>query len=162
MIACLIAGVTSAETFMVVGSALFTRNFYVHAVPGCSDRHYLWVGRLASGGLLVLGVVLAVRAESVTQLVLGSVKVIGLLGAAFWLGVVWRRANAAGVWAGFLGSLVVWALTSAETPAVAMAIGDRAARSISAIAAGLSLRGLSEPGQIVVTLAMEFGLLILV
>ena len=36
---------------------------------------------------------------------LGSVKVIGLLGAAFWLGVVWRRASAAGVWASFMGSL---------------------------------------------------------
>ena len=96
MIACLIAGVTSAETFMVGGSALFTRNFYVHAVPGRSDTHYLWVGRLARGGLLVLGILLAVRAESVTQLVLGSVKLIGLLGAAFWLGVVWRRATAAG------------------------------------------------------------------
>ena len=66
MIACLIAGVTSAETFMVGGSALFTRNFYVHAVAGRSDTHYLWVGRLASGGLLALGIVLAVRAESVT------------------------------------------------------------------------------------------------
>ena len=49
MIACLIAGVTSAETFMVGGSALFTRNFYVHAVPGRSDAHYLWVGRLGRG-----------------------------------------------------------------------------------------------------------------
>ena len=61
MIACLIAGVTSAETFMVGGSALFTRNFYVHAVPGRSHTHYLWVGRLASGGLLALGILLAVR-----------------------------------------------------------------------------------------------------
>src|SRR5262249_2808919 len=48
LIACLIAGVTSAETFMVVGSALFTRNLYVHAVPGRSDVHDLRVGRLAS------------------------------------------------------------------------------------------------------------------
>ena len=115
MIACLIAGVTSAETFMVGGSALFTRNFYVHAVPGRSDYHYLWVGRLASGGLLALGIMLAVRAESVTQLVLGSVKLIGLLGAAFWLGVVWRRATAAAVWSSFLGSLLVWAVMSAES-----------------------------------------------
>ena len=47
MIACLIAGVTSAETFMVGGSALFTRNFYVHAVPNRS-AHPLSLGR-ASG-----------------------------------------------------------------------------------------------------------------
>ena len=84
----------AAETFMVGGSALFTRNFYVHAVPRRSDTHYLWVGRLAAGGLLVLGITLAVWAQSVTQLVVGSVKFIGLLGAAFWLGVVWRARQA--------------------------------------------------------------------
>ena len=121
MIACLIAGVTSAETFMVGGSALFTRNFYVHAVPGRSDSHYLRVGRLSSGGLLVMGILLAVSAESITQLVVGSVKLIGLLGAAFWLGVVWRRANAAGVWVSFLGSLLVWGLMSAESTGIATA-----------------------------------------
>ena len=81
MVACLIAGVTSAETFMVGGSALFTRNFYVHALPNRSHTHYLWVGRASAGGLLALGIVLACSADSVTQLVLGSVKVIGLLGA---------------------------------------------------------------------------------
>ncbi len=50
MVACLIAGVTSAETFMVGGSALFTRNFYAHALPNRSHTHYLWVGRVAAGG----------------------------------------------------------------------------------------------------------------
>ena len=59
MVACLIAGVTSAETFMVGGSALFTRNFYAHAVPNRSHTHYLWVGRAAAGGLLALGILLA-------------------------------------------------------------------------------------------------------
>ncbi len=162
MIACLIAGVTSAETFMVGGSALFTRNFYVHAVPGRSDTHYLWVGRLASGGLLALGILLAVRAESVTQLVLGSVKLIGLLGAAFWLGVVWRRANAAAVWASFLGSLLVWAVMSAEPPSIAIPVVGPAARAVLGAAGSLGLRGLSEPVQIIIMLAVEFGLMILV
>ena len=59
MVACLIAGVTSAETFMVGGSALFTRNFYAHALPNRSHTHYLWVGRAAAGGLLALGILLA-------------------------------------------------------------------------------------------------------
>jgi Na+/proline symporter len=162
MIACLIAGVTSAETFMVGGSALFTRNFYVHAVAGRSDRHYLWVGRLASGGLLLLGIVLAVTAESVTQLVLGSVKLIGLLGAAFWLGVVWRRASVAGVWASFLGSLAAWAAMSAQPPHIAIPIVGPAVNAVVGVAAALGLRGLSEPVQIVVMLAMEFGLMIAV
>jgi Na+/proline symporter len=162
MIACLIAGVTSAETFMVGGSALFTRNFYVHAVPGRSDRHYLWVGRLASGGLLALGILLAVRAESVTQLVVGSVKLIGLLGAAFWLGVVWRRATAPAVWFSFLGSLLVWAVMSAEPTGIAIPLMAPAVRAAVGAAGSLGLRGLTEPIQIIIMLAAEFGLMILV
>jgi Na+/proline symporter len=161
MIACLIAGVTSAETFMVGGSALFTRNFYVHAVPDRSDTHYLWVGRLASGGLLALGILLAVRAESVTQIVLGSVKLIGLLGAAFWSGVVWRRANAAGVWASFLGSLLAWAVMSANPSGISIPVIGPAARGLLDAAGSLGLRGLSEPVQIIIMLAVEFGLMIL-
>ena len=162
MIACLIAGVTSAETFMVGGSALFTRNFYVHAVAGRSDTHYLWVGRLASGGLLALGILLAVRAESVTQLVLGSVKLIGLLGAAFWSGVVWRRANAAGVWFSFLGSLLVWAAMTAEPPSIAIPVVGPASHGVLLAAGSLGLRGLTEPVQVIIMLAVEFGLMILV
>ncbi len=163
MIACLIAGVTSAETFMVGGSALFTRNFYAHAVPGRSDSHYLWVGRIASGALLFLGILMAVRAESITQLVLGSVKLIGLLGAAFWLGVVWRRATAAAVWVSFLGSLLVWAVMSAEFVGPSSpAVGAAASRALPSAAAAFSLRGLSEPVQVMIMLSVEFGLMILV
>jgi Na+/proline symporter len=164
MVACLIAGVTSAETFMVGGSALFTRNFYAHALPNRSHTHYLWVGRAAAGGLLALGIALALAAESVTQLVLGSVKVIGLLGAAFWLGVIWRRASAAGVWASFAGSLLVWALMNAPSPkggSVASVIDGPAQTARTAVRA-LALHDLSEPKQILIMLATEFGLLVLV
>jgi Na+/proline symporter len=138
MIACLIAGVTGAETFMVVASAIFTRNFYVHVVRDRSDRHYLWVGRLASAAMLGLAILLASYAGSVNQLYLYSVKVIGLLGAAFWLGVTWRRANSAGVWASLLGGLAVWS-----------GLVSFAADSSAAF-------------QVLVTLACQFGLLIVV
>ena len=163
MIACLIAGVTSAETFMVGGSALFTRNFYVHAVPGRSDSHYLWVGRLASGGLLLLGILMAVRAESVTQLVLGSVKLIGLLGAAFWLGVVWRRATAAGGLGQLSGEpLGLGRHERGIAQRCAIPALGPAARALLDAAGSLGLRGLSEPIQVIIMLAVEFGLMIVV
>jgi Na+/proline symporter len=114
MIACLVAGVTSAETFMVVGSAIFTRNFYVHAVPRRSDRHYLWVGRIAAAAMLAASIFMALVAASVTQLVVASVQVVGLLGGAVWLGVVWRRANSWGVWASFLGGMLAWGAVSLD------------------------------------------------
>jgi hypothetical protein len=164
MVACLIAGVTSAETFMVGGSALFTRNLYAHAIPNRSHRHYLWVGRAAASGLLAVGIVLAFCAESVTQLVVWSVKVIGLLGAAFWLGVVWRRANAIGVWASFVGSLCMWALMSVPAPEHGTATDATSALAQMLANAGeaLSVRGLREPQQIMVMLVTQFGLLVLV
>ncbi|MCS6862746.1 MAG: hypothetical protein NZT92_20770, partial [Abditibacteriales bacterium] len=157
MIACLIAGVTSAETFMVVGSSIFVRNFYEPAVRGRNEGHYLWASRAASAGLLVLGIMLAVGSASVTQLLTLALQLVGLLGPAFWLGVTWRRANAAGAWASFLGGLLVWLVTDPQwsnwlpflepllaTPAVA------------------ALRGLYRPIQILIMLGVEFGLLILV
>ncbi len=157
MIACLIAGVTSAETFMVVGSSIFIRNFYEPAVRGRNESHYLWAGRAASAGLLVLGITLAVWSASVTQLLNLALQLVGLLGPAFWCGVTWRRANAAGAWASFLGGLLVWLVTDPQwsnwlpflepllaTPAVA------------------ALRGLYRPIQVLIMLGVEFGLLIFV
>lgn len=163
MIACLIAGVTSAETLMVVGSALFTRNFYAHVVRDRGDRHYLWVGRASSGAMLVIAILLAFHAESVTQLLVASVKVIALLGAAFWLGAVWRRANSAGVWASFVASVVVWwSMTVPEKMHSGFALLDAGGAELAHLSRLLHLRDLSKSTQILVMLLVEFGVLILV
>ncbi|HVC97207.1 MAG TPA: sodium:solute symporter family protein [Pirellulales bacterium] len=154
MIACLIAGVTGAETFMVVASAIFTRNFYVHIVRNRSEAHYLWFGRCASAGMLALSIVLAFYAESVNQLFVNSIKIIGLLGASFWLGVTWRRANAAGVWASVMGGAFVWGLSSWAT-SVGPA-GDMVPSWTAHIAHW------SEPVRVLATLAVQFGALIVV
>jgi Na+/proline symporter len=167
MIACLIAGVTSAETIMVVGSALLTRNFYVHVVRDRTDRHYLWAGRGFSALILALSVFMAFHAESVTRLFVNSVQVIALLGAAFWLGVTWRRANAAGVWVSFLGTVLVWG---------AFSLDPKSFTSVPALEHGIAgvqtwfasqadhhgLGSFDRATQIAITLAVEFGLLIVV
>jgi Na+/proline symporter len=159
MIACLIAGVTSAETFMVVGSSIFIRNFYEPAVRGRQESHYLWVGRAAAAGLLGTGILLAVGAPSVTQLLTVALNIVGLLGPAFWLGVTWRRANAAGVWASFLGGLVVWVITSLEPK---MVEGVPLLNSLMQTTIIQNLHAIYRPIQILITLGVEFGLLILV
>lgn len=163
MIACLIAGVTSAETIMVVGSAIFTRNFYEPAVRGRSPRHYLWVGRIASAAILFASMLMAFHAESVTNLFVNSVQVIALLGAAFWLGVTWRRANLAGLWASFVATLGAWALLSLETKSVAgVPLLEGAVAELVARGEAWGLRGLNPAVKIFLTLAVEFGALILV
>jgi Na+/proline symporter len=163
MIACLVAGVTSGETFMVVGSGLFTRNFYCHVVRGRDDRHYLWVSRLAAAGILALSIVLAFTAGSVTHLVLWSVQIIGLLGAPFWVGVVWRRANATAVWCSFLAGIGVWAMTAVDPIAVQNIWGlAHVAQAIQWLGELLNLQGHSRPVEIILGLVVQFGVMVLV
>ncbi|MBI3865277.1 MAG: sodium:solute symporter family protein [Planctomycetia bacterium] len=108
MIACIIAGVTSAETIMVVGSGVFTRNFYAHVVPEAGDRQRMWVGRIAAAGILVASIAAALAAGNINDLLKASIRVVGLMGPLFWLGVTWRRANPAGAWCSLLTGGGLW------------------------------------------------------
>lgn len=163
MIACLIAGVTSAETFMVVGSGIFTRNFYLHIAPNRGDRHYLWVGRFSAAALLIAGIAVGLFAQSITQILVGAIQMIALLGAAFWLGVVWRRANSAGVWASFCGALLVWLATSFDPgPLAGVPLLGALVQGIASLGEVTGLRTLAPPVQTLLMLGVEFGLLILV
>lgn len=163
MIACLIAGVTSAETFMVVGAGLVSRNFYRRLVPGRSDRHYLWSGRCASVGILLAGIVVAARAGSIAQLFLVSNQMIGLMGAAFWLGVVWRRANAIGAWSSFFCGVLVWGLTALdESMVVEGTLAGNLIVGCLTVKSWLGLADMGRPFQILVMLGSQLLTLIVV
>jgi Na+/proline symporter len=154
MIACIVAGVTSAETFMVVGSGVFTRNFYVHLNPTAGPDRRLWVGRAASGVILAGGILAAQAAGSVTDLVLWSVQVIGLLGPAVWLGVTWRRANSAGACASLAVGVIVWVLTS--LPAARVAGWPIVEPAVALVAQ------LGKPAQLLLVLAAQLVVLVTV
>ena len=163
MIACLVAGVTSAEVFMVVGAGVFTRNFYQPLMPGRGQTHYLKVGRIASVVMLVVGIAVAFYAGSVTGLVLASVEVISLLGAAFWLGVFWRRANPLAAWCSFVASVSVWLLSSVQIPvSSALQVLEPVARNLVWVGEQLQLRGHSKPIEILIMLAVQFGVMVVV
>lgn len=81
---------------------------YVH--PGASDRHYLWIGRLATVGGIALSIAAAyaaMRSENIMnmlQLVFGFVN--APLLATFLLGMFWKRATGHGAFSGLvLGTL---------------------------------------------------------
>jgi Na+/proline symporter len=154
MIACIIAGVTSGEALMVVGSALFTRNFFQHLAPHATAERRLRVGRIAAAGILACGILTALKAPHVTALYLFSVKLIALLGPVFWMGVLWRRATAAGAWASLGAGLLLWAATA--LPA------DRLASLPGVGPFALGYAQLKEPLQILIQLVVQFGMLMLV
>ncbi len=112
-IATLLASVmSSCDSFMIAASALFTRNVYKLAKPKESDRHYLWAARLASVGVVALGVVYAYWLSGVVQGLEILWKIASMMGIAFWMGLFWRRTTPAAAWASTLSALVAWWISS--------------------------------------------------
>ena len=109
MIAAMIAAVMSTcDAFMVHAAALFTRNVYLPYInPGASDRHLLRMGRIASVFIVAGGVFFAFAFPSVVQGLIEVWKVTAYLGIAFWLGIMWKRANRYGAFASALGMAAV-------------------------------------------------------
>jgi solute:Na+ symporter, SSS family len=85
---------------------------YVH--PGATDRHYLWVGRIATVGGIALSIAAAYAATrfnnimDMLQLVFGFVN--APLFATFLLGMFWKRATANGAFYGLLSGTLAAAI----------------------------------------------------
>jgi Na+/proline symporter len=110
MIAALIAAVMSTcDAFMVHSSALFTKNVYLSFInPGASDSKQLKVGRITSIITVIGGIVFALVIPSVIDGIIEVWKVTAYLGVAFWVGVIWKKANRYGAWV----STIVMAILS--------------------------------------------------
>ncbi len=112
-IAGLLASVmSSCDAFMVSSAGLFAENLYKPLLPGRSPRHYLWIARLSSLGVVVGGVVFAYWVKDVVEGLEIFWKIAPMLGIAFWLGLFWRRMTSAGAWASTLGALAMWFATT--------------------------------------------------
>src|SRR4051812_15236244 len=85
---------------------------YMH--PGASDRHYLWVGRVATVGGIALSIAAAYAATrfnnimDMLQLVFGFVN--APLFATFLLGMFWKRATGNGAFFGLLSGTLAAAI----------------------------------------------------
>jgi Na+/proline symporter len=113
MIAAMSAMVLGAcHNFMVGGSALFTRNLYKKfSSVAHSDEQYLKIGRWSSLLIVIGGVTIALTLSSVLQGIKYLWQITAFFGIAFWLGVMWRRANRYGVFASVLSSLTAAIIT---------------------------------------------------
>jgi Na+/proline symporter len=106
------AAMSSCDSLMVDGSALFVKNVYQRYLrPEASVRHYLNVGRLVGVAVVMGGIVVATYATTVVGILKLTWSLVAFFGIAFWGGVLWRRCNAYGAWAGILGSSLLWYLS---------------------------------------------------
>jgi len=99
---CLLA-LVPGSILLLVASSIFGRNVVQPLRGGLSDRQVLWVSR----GAMVVFAGIAVwlsstRHRSLVEIGLSAYAAIGMLAPGVFLGLLWPRANAAGVLAGIV------------------------------------------------------------
>lgn len=101
MLACLIAAMmSSADTYMIVTSALVVRNVYAPYInPNASEHRYVSVARITGLIIIVGAAVVAILWADVFGQFKMAVELPILFAAPFWIGMYWRRANRTAVWA---------------------------------------------------------------
>lgn len=110
MLACLMAAMmSSADTYMIVTSALVTRNVYAAYInPNATEKEYVRVARL-TGLIIILGAsIVALTYADVFGQFKMAVELPILFAAPFWVGMYWRRANGVAVWLTIGFSLLVF------------------------------------------------------
>jgi Na+/proline symporter len=112
-LAALLASVmSSCDAFMIASAGLFTENIYRPLIPGCSQKHYITIGRIASVLVVSGGVAFAYGLRGVVEGLEIFWKISAMMGLAFWLGLFWRRMTTAGAWATTLIGFAVMLFTS--------------------------------------------------
>ncbi len=103
----LAANMSTCSAFLVDSGALFTEGLYRRRMmPGRSDSHYLWVGRISGFLITMLGVVYAVYLiDSVLYTFLLTETLATFVGISVLGGIVWPRANRWGALASLLTAL---------------------------------------------------------
>ena len=110
----LTSAVGSCDSFMIASAGLFTENIYKRALPGQSQRHYLFIARVASVVVVASGAAFAYWLPSVVRGLEVFWKISSMMGIAFWMGLFWRRTTAASAWASTLTAFGVWWLTTQQ------------------------------------------------
>ncbi len=105
----LAANMSSASNFMVNTGALFTQNIYKGYIKKApTDKELLWIGRVSSLLLTLLGVLFALYIHSVLHAFLFIETIAAFMGIMIFGGVVWKRANRYGAIAGVLTSYILY------------------------------------------------------
>ncbi len=141
IVACLLAALMSSLASLFNSSAaLFTVDIYEKLRPNQSERHLLFVGRIATAVVVVLGLlwIPLMRTFSGGGLYQYLQSVQGYLAppitAVFLLAILWDRMNSRGAVWGLAGGFVLgmfkltcqtfWGAGKMESPAILAAIGD--------------------------------------
>jgi SSS family solute:Na+ symporter len=110
---CLLA-LVPGSILLLVASTIFGRNVVQALRPQLSDRQVLWVSRAAMIAFAGIAVWLSTtRNRSLVEIGLSAYAAIGMLAPGVFLGLVWPRTNAVGVFAGIVAGYLSLLLPAA-------------------------------------------------
>lgn len=119
MIASLIAALMSAKSaFMLTAAAMITNNLYKPFFPNKSETHYIKMGRIFGALYMIVSAYFAMKSNGLFELFKMTMMFNSILAAAFWLGMIWRRANKAGAWASMIIMFVATVVLPFGLPAI--------------------------------------------
>jgi SSS family solute:Na+ symporter len=112
--ACLLALVPGSVLLLTAGS-IFSRNVVLPLRPSLSEQTGLLVSRASMVAFAGMAVYLAVGgSKSLVEIGLSAYAAIGMLAPGIFLGFLWRRAHAAGVFIGIVAGYLALLLPAAE------------------------------------------------
>ncbi|MDH4218240.1 MAG: sodium:solute symporter family protein [Candidatus Aminicenantes bacterium] len=91
LVGILAANMSTLDASAVSYSALFIKNLYEPFKPGRSDKHYLFVGRIAIAVTLLGGIAVALFVNNLLELFKYIISIPAIFGASIWLGFIWRK-----------------------------------------------------------------------
>jgi solute:Na+ symporter, SSS family len=117
MVACLLSTLQStASTLMISASTLFTKNVYEPLWPGRPEKHYVLIGRICGGAVLMAAALICTAFDTV----LGMLKFLWefnvIVAASFWCGLKWRGATRQGAWSSMLVALTMFIILPLGLP----------------------------------------------
>jgi SSS family solute:Na+ symporter len=99
MVVCMTGALMSTATaLMLTSSAMLTHNLYKPLVQGRSESHYIFVGRVFNVFFILLSLGLALYFTGLVSMVKFIIGFNSIIGAAFLLGMLWRRATRRAAW----------------------------------------------------------------
>jgi Na+/proline symporter len=106
MLACVLASIMdNASTFMVSFAGIYTNSVHRKLFPAASEPGLLRASRWGAVGFALIVLPLCYRFSDMPQAMRFLFKSVPLMGIAFFLGVLWRRANRYGALASFVAAL---------------------------------------------------------
>ncbi len=123
ILACVMAAaMSSGDAFQVTAASLYTQTFYAAYKPDASDAEKLRFTKRA-GLVLVLAVLglTVYMQESLVKAIMAYFGILGIIGIANCMGILWRRMNTAGVFGTVILGVVTMVLTKTDAGAAWLA-----------------------------------------